>query len=176
LRGISNTVAHINGLIERLSLLRKEITVQAIESDLNELVSEALKGLEEGQRSEGGVPVVKELRPLPRVLVDPAQIQNVVVNLVLNARDAAGPTGQIHVETSRRDGWAVLSVADNGCGMSSEFVQHSLFRPFQTTKKKGIGIGMFQCWTIVEAHRGKIEVDSELGKGTSFRVLLPLFS
>ncbi|MEO5801922.1 MAG: ATP-binding protein, partial [Verrucomicrobiota bacterium] len=49
----------------------------------------------------------------------------------------------------------------------------SLFRPFQSTKKKGIGIGMFQCKMIVEAHRGRIEVQSELGQGTAFRVLLP---
>jgi signal transduction histidine kinase len=58
--------------------------------------------------------------------------------------------------------------------MSSDFVQRSLFRPFQTTKKKGIGIGMFQCQAIIEAHRGKIEVESAPGKGTTFRVLLPL--
>ena len=118
--------------------------------------------------------MVKELLPVPRVMVDPAQIQNVMVNLVLNARDAVGSAGRIRVETSRRDSWVVLAVADNGCGMSPEFVQRSLFRPFQTTKKKGIGIGMFQCKMIVEAHRGRIEVESEVGKGTVFRVLLPV--
>jgi len=53
-------------------------------------------------------------------------------------------------------------------------LNHSLFRPFQTTKKKGIGIGMFHSKMIVEAHRGKIEVQSEPGKGSTFRVLLPL--
>jgi signal transduction histidine kinase len=78
------------------------------------------------------------------------------------------------VETSQRNGWVVLSVSDNGCGMSADFVQHSLFRPFQTTKKKGIGIGMFHSKMIVEAHRGRIEVESEPGKGTAFRVLLPI--
>src|SRR5436190_22879 len=78
-----------------------------------------------GQKSEGGdsgVEVAKELRLVPRVMVDPAQIQNVIVNLVLNARDAVGSTGRIRVETSRRDSWVVLAVADNGCGMSPEFV------------------------------------------------------
>jgi signal transduction histidine kinase len=59
--------------------------------------------------------------------------------------------------------------------MSSEFLARSLFRPFQTTKKNGIGIGMFHCKTIVEAHKGRMEVDSEVGKGTIFRVLLPLY-
>jgi signal transduction histidine kinase len=58
--------------------------------------------------------------------------------------------------------------------MSSEFLNRSLFRPFQTTKKNGLGIGMFQSRMIVEAHKGRIEVESEPGKGTTFRIYLPL--
>jgi hypothetical protein len=58
--------------------------------------------------------------------------------------------------------------------MSPGFVKTSLFRPFQSTKKKGLGIGMFQCKMIVEAHRGKIQVESEPGAGTTFRVMLPV--
>ena len=106
--------------------------------------------------------------------LDPAQIQKVLTNLVLNAREALGPGGIIRVETSQGNGWVVLSVSDNGCGMSADFIQRSLFRPFQTTKKKGIGIGMFHSKMIVEAHRGRIEVESEPGKGTAFRILLPV--
>ena len=68
----------------------------------------------------------------------------------------------------------MLSVADNGCGMSEEFLKQSLFRPFRTTKKGGTGIGMFHCKMIIEAHGGKIEVESEVGKGSAFRVMLPL--
>jgi signal transduction histidine kinase len=58
--------------------------------------------------------------------------------------------------------------------MSAGFLKDSLFRPFQTTKKKGLGIGMFQSKMIVEAHRGSIQVKSELGVGTTFRIMLPL--
>ena len=121
-----------------------------------------------------GVELVKQFHPLPKVVIDREQLQNVVTNLLLNARDAVGRGGQIRVETSQCDGRAVLSVADNGCGMSPEFVRDSLFRPFQTTKKKGLGIGMFQSKIIVEAHRGNIQVESEPGKGTKFGVMLPL--
>jgi signal transduction histidine kinase len=60
--------------------------------------------------------------------------------------------------------------------MSPEFLKESLFRPFQTTKKNGMGIGMFHSKTIVEAHRGHIEVESRLGHGTTFRVLLPILA
>jgi putative PEP-CTERM system histidine kinase len=170
LRGVSRTVAHINNLIGRLSLFRQEISLTTVESDLNEVVTAALKRME----NVPAIDLARELRPLPRVRVDPSQIESVITNLVLNARDAVQPAGRIKVETSRQNGCVVLSVSDNGCGMTPEFVQQSLFRPFQSTKQKGIGVGMFQCKSIVEAHQGRIEVDTELGKGTVFRVLLPV--
>jgi putative PEP-CTERM system histidine kinase len=170
LRGISKTVGHINELISRLTLLRQNLTPQSIVSDLNQILDQAIKSFPESP----GVQLVKDLRPLPKVPVDPGQIQNVVTNLLLNARDAIGANGRIEVQSSRLDGWAMLSVSDTGCGMTPEFIQNSLFRPFQTTKKKGLGIGMFQCKTIVEAHHGKLEVESAPGKGTTFRVLLPV--
>jgi signal transduction histidine kinase len=78
------------------------------------------------------------------------------------------------VTTEHQDGFIVLSVSDNGCGMSKEFVQNSLFRPFQTTKKQGMGIGLYHSKMIVEAHGGRMEVESEEGKGTTMRVLLPI--
>lgn len=170
LQGISKTVSHINDLIRRLGLLRQELAVQPVATDLNRLVSDSLKAYEESP----GVEVVKHLEPIPNVVLDPAQIQKVITNLVLNARDAVGSKGEIRVETSRSNGWAILAVTDNGCGMTPEFVEGHLFRPFQTTKQNGIGIGMFHCKVIVESHRGKIEIESEPGKGTAVRVMLPL--
>jgi putative PEP-CTERM system histidine kinase len=175
LRGISKTVVHINDLISRLGLLRQELTIRTAETDLNEIVTTVLKETEAlGQKSQHPIELVQDLRPLPKLLLDRAQIHNVLTNLVLNARDALMLGGQIKVETSQRNGWAILGVSDNGCGMSPEFVQRSLFRPFQTTKRRGIGIGMFQAKIIVEAHQGKIEVESFPGKGSVFRVLLPV--
>jgi signal transduction histidine kinase len=67
----------------------------------------------------------------------------------------------------------LVSVADSGSGMTREFIANSLFKPFQTTKKNGLGIGLYQSKTVVEAHGGRIEVESVPGRGTTFRVLLP---
>jgi signal transduction histidine kinase len=67
----------------------------------------------------------------------------------------------------------VLSVADDGCGMSPAFLKDSLFRPFQSTKTKGLGIGLFQSRMVVEAHGGSIQVESEIGKGTTVLVSFP---
>ena len=170
LRGIANTVGRINLQIRRLSVLRNKLELKPVESDLNQLVDETIENL----NGVLGVELVKQFHPLPPIIIDREQLQNVVTNLLLNARDAVSRGGQIRVETSQCDGRAVLSVVDNGCGMSPEFVRNSLFRPFQTTKKKGLGIGMFQSKIIVEAHRGNIQVESAPGKGTKFGVTLPL--
>jgi signal transduction histidine kinase len=97
----------------------------------------------------------------------------VVTNLVLNARDALDGGGAIQVRTEHRRGRIVLSVADNGCGMSPAFLSDSLFKPFQSTKAKGLGIGLFQSRAIVHAHGGSVQVESESGEGTTFQVSFP---
>lgn len=170
LRVVSKSVVHINRLVERLTLLRHELKIRAAEGDLNEWLSKSLADFE----NNSGVNLVKELKPLPKVLFDREQLLKVLTNLTLNAKEATRDHGEIHVTTSQLNGWAILSVSDNGCGMNADFIDQSLFRPFQTTKKNGLGIGMFQSKMIVEAHRGKIEVQSQAGKGTTFRVYLPI--
>jgi putative PEP-CTERM system histidine kinase len=170
LRGIGNTARRIDEMIGRLTALRQRPDFKPVETDLNQIVSQALDNLD-------GMPHVeltRELQPLPRVLVDREQIQSVVTNLLLNARDALGPGGRIRVSTKDLGDSIVLSVADNGCGMSAAFLKDSLFRPFQSTKKNGLGIGMFQSRMIVETHRGTIRVESETGKGSTFQVSLPV--
>ena len=106
--------------------------------------------------------------------MDHEQIQKVVTNLIMNAHEAGKDEISISVATSAVDGDVVMSVSDNGCGMSKDFIERSLFRPFQSTKKKGMGIGMFHSKMIIEAHGGKIRVDSEVGKGTTISVVLPV--
>jgi putative PEP-CTERM system histidine kinase len=171
LRAVSKAVGRLNELIARLGLLREKVRMSPVEADLNQVVQIALEAVAVAPE----VSVVRSLSDgLPRMSLDPDQVQKVVTNLLINARDAVGRGGEIRVGTTAQGGWAVLSVADNGCGMSVDFLARSLFRPFQTTKKTGIGIGMFHCKTIVEAHRGRIEVESQIGKGTTFRVWLPV--
>jgi putative PEP-CTERM system histidine kinase len=170
LQGIGKTAERINQLIERLSALRQKLELHPSECDLNQLVKDAL----EPWRNVSEVEVRQELGSIPKLMADPDQLQSVITNLLQNAREAVGPNGQITVRTDLSDGWATLSIVDNGCGMSEGFVKDSLFRPFQTTKKKGLGIGMFHSKMIVEAHYGRIQVQSVPGSGTTFEVMLPL--
>jgi putative PEP-CTERM system histidine kinase len=169
-RGIGSAASRINDLINRMNALRHELHLKPAELDLNLVVTEALATLNGTLENK----LVTKFDQIPKILADGQQLQSVFTNLLLNARDAIGSNGWITVETARQGEWVALCVSDNGCGMTEQFIKNSLFRPFRSTKKKGLGIGMFQSKTIVEAHHGKIHVESELGVGTTFRVMLPL--
>ncbi len=170
LRLMSQSVDQINTICSRLSLLREKLEIRSVETDLNEVVTAMVTGLD---CLPAGC-LVEKLQPIPKVLADPEQIQKVLFNLILNAGDAVGEEGEILVTTGSRDGWVELSVSDNGCGISKAFMDQFLFRPFRTTKTRGTGIGLFQSKMIVEAHNGVIEVESQEGQGSTFRVLLPI--
>ena len=172
LRGLGKATGRINDLISRLGSFRDKPSVTLKPIDLDGVIREVL-----GQFiSSHGIQIEHDLRLTQSVRGDSEQLRSVITNLVLNADEAGSTGGAISVATEQRDGRAILTVADKGCGMSSEFINRSLFRPFQTTKKKGIGIGMFQSRMIVEAHQGRIQVESSDAAGTTFRIFLPLFS
>jgi putative PEP-CTERM system histidine kinase len=170
LRSISKSVDRINALIGRLGYFRQKMDINPVPTDLTALIKNTLAGL-------GGFDpemMAIQFDPVPPVRVDPDQIQKVITNLVLNARDALGAKGKISIRTQTEEGWVVMSVTDTGCGMTSQFMEQSLFHPFQTSKQDGLGIGLFHSKMIVDAHRGNIEVESQLGQGTTFRVSFPL--
>jgi len=109
------------------------------------------------------------------VYADPERIEKVIENLILNALEAmAHQNGRLTIEaglTAR--GAATFSVSDTGPGMSRTFIDHQLFRPFSTTKKHGVGLGLYTCREVLQASAGSIEVESVEGVGTTFRVVLP---
>lgn len=170
LRGIGNAARRIEETITRLTALRDRSGPDRIEADLNAVVAEAIDHVS----ASSGVTVMKSLEPVPPILADRDQLRSVITNLVMNAREAIGPDGRIEVQTSHQPGEVVLSVTDNGCGMSEAFVAGALFRPFQTTKTSGLGIGLFQTRAIVQAHGGRIRVDSAEGRGTTFVATFPV--
>ena len=172
MRTVSQSVQKIRGMCNRLSMLSQTLEIYPRQFDLNELVRSTLSGM----NGELASAIDMSLGDLPVVHADKEQMQKVVENLLINASEAMEGVGVIRVTTASRehDAWAELSVCDEGCGMTREFMDQHLFKPFQTTKKQGMGIGLFHCKTIVEAHGGRIDVESAEGKGSTFRVLLPV--
>lgn len=156
-------------------------------ADLNQIIEDTVRLVERPAHLRDIAIAVDFDRSLPQIWVDPDQIKQVVMNLLVNAQHAIEEQGNITVRTGRapqpkrlKPGMiaapmAEISIADTGCGIPRENLQR-IFDPFFTTKKigTGTGLGLSVSHGIIEAHGGTIEVDSEVGKGTTFRVLLPL--
>jgi putative PEP-CTERM system histidine kinase len=169
LRGIGNTATRIDEMIARLSTFREQPAAAGAPVNLNQLVDEALDRI----GAMAGVRLQREAEPVPPVVGNREQLGSVITNLVLNARDALNGNGSIRVRTEHRERRVLLIVEDDGCGMRPEFIRDELFRPFRSTKKKGLGIGLFQCRAIVLAHGGNVQAQSGVGRGTTFTVSLP---
>src|SRR5262249_38076270 len=170
LRVMSASVSKIDEMCERLAMLREDIALKPVECDLNQLVQSTLAEFKGSLKAA----LKQDLHPVPKTRLDFEQIHKVLTNLVINANEAVNGNGVIQVSTIHEGNAVGFIVRDNGCGMSGEFIEKSLFKLFETTKKKGLGIGLFHSKLIVEAHGGMLEVNSAVGAGTEFRVILPL--
>jgi two-component system, NtrC family, sensor kinase len=117
----------------------------------------------------------KALTPIPLVRCLAAQLNQVFMNLIVNASHAIDGRGVITLSSGQVDDWVWVEVADTGCGMPLD-VQRRIFEPFYTTKPvgKGTGLGLSLSFSIVQKHGGSIQVKSELGKGSAFRVWVPI--
>ncbi len=119
--------------------------------------------------------VVQEKAPGVVVACDPHALRQVLINLVLNAKEAMGIGGTITIAIDREQGWGHVSVTDSGPGIPAE-MREQLFKPFATSKKEGSGIGLALVKRFVDNFGGTVTVDSEPGQGATFRLKLPLSS
>jgi len=140
---------------------------------LNEVVEKTLDLLQPELENRGVEVKPRLARNLTPTLVDAAQLQQVLVNLVKNAAQAMTTGGTLTLQTGETSDDVWVSVTDTGGGIPQEQVNR-IFEPFYTTKKKGTGLGLMIVQRIVRAHNGRIELDSHVGRGTTFRIWLPL--
>lgn len=140
---------------------------------LNEVVQKTLALLRPELDNRGITIKTKLDRHLPATPIDPTQTQQVLVNLVKNAMQAMTKGGTLTLQTGESAEAVWVSVADTGGGIPQEQLNR-IFEPFYTTKKKGTGLGLMIVQRIVRAHNGRIELESHVGRGTTFRIWLPL--
>ncbi|MBT1071813.1 XrtA/PEP-CTERM system histidine kinase PrsK [Pelotalea chapellei] len=161
---MEQTVFKMNALIMRLKHLPEKNDLQKTSVDLLQIAHETAALVKGTNLQVTGTRVIAE--------ADREELQKVVLNLVLNAVEATNGTETITVEVGENE-TAYLKVSDKGCGIPEDFMRTALFSPFVSTKKKGLGIGLYQSKQIIEAHGGTIQVVSKLHKGSEFTVWLP---
>lgn len=187
LADIENDARRAANLTRQLLLFSRRQPMEFKTVDLNETVANLLKML--GRLL--GEHIAIEFKPVDQPLwieADVGMIEQVIMNLCVNARDAMPQGGRLAITSQRKDidiemplpnpeahpgQFACLTVADTGCGMSQAMLKH-MFEPFFTTKAEGTGLGLATAYGIVKHHHGWVEVESTLGIGTIFRVWIPL--
>jgi len=163
-------------LVKNLLTFSRTTPINLQPTNLNQVIDRALR-LIQHQLDLAGIQVQPELDPeLPDVTCDGAQIEQVLLALMMNALDAMPQGGNLWVSTklSLQDGVIRITVRDDGCGIPSEILSR-MFEPFLTTKEtgRGVGLGLAISRSILERHNGNIEVQSEVGRGTTFTLTLP---
>jgi len=142
-------------------------------ASLNEVLHKTLQLLKPELDNRSINVKIRTARQLPSTPIDAGQMQQVLVNLVKNAIQAMTRGGTLTLQTAEGSDGVWVSVADTGGGIPQEQINR-IFEPFYTTKEKGSGLGLMIVQRIMRAHGGRIELESQVGRGTTFRIWLPL--
>lgn len=170
---VQNEIQHIQAILNDLLAYARPRSPEFHPADLNATVEQAVFLARQQVRTK---PIEITLAPeknLSKILHDPVQIQQVVLNLLLNGIQAIHDKGQIDVALRQEGDWAVVRIKDSGKGIARDSLA-KIFKPFFTTRMEGTGLGLSLAKGIVDSHKGKIEVTSEPGQGAQFEVWLPM--
>ncbi|MCD6594707.1 ATP-binding protein [bacterium] len=160
---IESELSRLDGILKSFLYYTKLPTPSFGKIDINDIIVDVVEIIR--PRSENISIEMRLTQNLPKINADGALLSEVLHNLIQNAIDASNDNGTIIVESGRQSNNIFFSVSDRGAGISPEMLD-KIFKPYFSTKRSGVGIGMAVVKKIVEAHSGKIQVQSRLGKGT----------
>ncbi|HEX9112943.1 MAG TPA: ATP-binding protein, partial [Nitrospirota bacterium] len=178
---INTHIQRITDIVRRMATFARADSLTVKNVQINDVVNATLDLMRLDKRMKSSVRITTSLDPdIPKVLIDEGQMSQVFINIIINALDAMADGGTLSVSSSRglddRGHDAVMvSFADSGTGIPAAELQ-KIFDPFYTTKEagKGTGLGLSLSYDIVKRFKGDIHVESEVGKGTIFTILLPI--
>jgi signal transduction histidine kinase len=170
---VNEEVERLNKIVVDFLFAVRPMDTKLEEKDLNSLISDLIQFLQYELNEEGIESELHLDETLPELLLDERFMKQALLNIIKNAIAAMPEGGKLTIETARHDNEAVLRITDTGEGMSED-VLNKIFEPYFTTKDFGSGIGLTLVYKVVKEHYGDISVDSEVGKGTTFSVHLPL--
>lgn len=166
-------IARLDYIIRQFLEALRPAPAKLVPGEINRVVQETIELLRP-EIDNRGLSVEPQLASnLPAIPIDPGQVKQALVNLVKNAIQAMTKGGRLTLRTSQASEGIVVSVSDTGGGIPEEKINR-IFEPFYTTKKKGSGLGLMIVQRIVREHGGRIELESRVNEGTTFRIWLPL--
>jgi len=167
---LNNEVNVVNKIITDLLDFSRIRKLNKVKVAIDNIIEESIKSSHLNKK----IKIIKEISSeLKEIYVDPDSMKQVFVNLITNASDAVENGGEIKIKTTIQEKEMEIGFSDTGCGISKEIVD-SIFEPLVTTKAKGIGLGLAIVRNIIEQHNGKITVETDEGKGTTFSIILPI--
>jgi putative PEP-CTERM system histidine kinase len=166
---VGNTVGKMNKMLDVVSGKTKSSSTSKVDVIL--LLQELVKMREKADNRP--IPVLKLQSESCLVKADKDQLQSIFGHLVQNAQDATADTGSIEIIQTENADKLILQFKDSGHGMDEDFIKNKLFKPFKSTKGKGMGIGVYETREIINNINGTIDVESTVGEGTCFTVTLP---
>ena len=166
-------ITRVKEIVQELKCFARTDEIEIAENNVNEIIEVALKLVWNELKYK--CHVEKKLSDLPEILCDAGHLKQVFVNLLVNASQAIKKHGTMTIETKVINTHVFVEIADTGEGISKEHLS-LIFEPFFTTKPvgEGTGLGLAISYDIVQNHGGAIEVESELGQGTQFKIMLPI--
>jgi PAS domain S-box-containing protein len=168
LRLIQNSVEYSESIVRDLTAYAAEIQLNLIEATPKSTIREALGGV----KVPPMVTVHDNSEEYPRLRIDSDKMRRVMTNIIENAIDAMPQGGTLTISSKESDGNVEIDFSDTGSGFPEKIMQN-LWKPLQTTKAKGMGLGLAICKRIVDAHGGSISVTSKAGEGTTVKICLP---
>ncbi len=171
---IKRSVEKMQRLIDSLNTHKSPASIKRTMVDVSVLIDQAVQAVNSTAAAKD-VSVVSAGTSGIMAELDPTAIRRVIENLILNAIEATPGGGSVEVSARMQDaGRMVISVKDTGAGFDPEYVRINLFRPFRSTKKGGLGIGLMLCKSLIEAHGGTISIDTEPGRGATVTASVPI--
>jgi len=142
-------------------------------SDVNQVIEETLAMMSPALRERNITPSVSLSSDISMVPFDTEKIKQVLINVIKNSMEAISEEGKLTIQTDQDRDFVKICIADTGIGIPAESI-NEIFNPFFSTKKKGTGLGLAISYKIIKDHKGEIKISSELGKGSSFVIYLPV--
>lgn len=169
---IKKEIQRVNKIAEGFLQYGKPLNLNLQVTDIEKLIESVLE-LVSAKARQDNINIVKQLDVLPKIYVDPEFIKTCLYNIILNAFQSMPQGGELRMEVRHLDTKVFISIQDTGIGIPKEKLS-MVFEPFFTTKQDGLGLGLALTKRIIEEHEGKVDIKSEVGRGSTVTIILPV--